>query len=746
MATIHLLLLPARSCRRPRHRLVLRRVALAAGLSGLAAGAAAQVTPSTSAATAQASQTLPAVTVTGSAAADPTARSQIGGFGDKPLWQVPQQAQTFSAAQLRQIDAQRLSDITTLDASVSDSYNAAGYWDILSVRGYTLDNQNNYRREGLPISAETSIPLDNKEAVEVLKGASGMQAGVSAPGGMVNFLVKRPTGTVRDARVEFRDGSALAAVDLGQRFGAHDAFGLRFNAAVEHLDPQLQDSQGHRHLLALAADWHASPSTVFEAEVESSHRSQPSQPGFSLLGDRLPPASSIDPRTNLNNQPWSLPVVFDGTTGTLRWRQQLERGWKLTVTGGVQDLKSDDRLAYAYGCNKESNGLNVATYCSDGTFDYYNYRSDNEHRRTNALDVAVAGSRRTGAVRHDLALGVLAWRYTLHTEPMTDDTTPLPQSGNVDGLVMTSLPPSLQVFNTPNTALDNRSTEIYVHDAMRWPDRWTTWWGLRHSALDRASVMTDGSQATRYRQGFTTPWLGLSRELAPGHMVYMSWGEGVETYVAPIDVGGTAVANAGQPLPAARSFQSELGYKWQLEHFSGSLAYFHIDRPAAPTLDASSHYAIDGKERHQGLELETVWHEGAWSLSASGLLIDAKIHGSNDPTLDNQRPVNVPSHALKVHADYRVAGIRGLTLNGSVVHEGRREILLPNSLMLPSWTRVDVGVAQRLHTQAADLTLSAGLYNALDRRAWQESPTQYQHVYLYPLAPRTLYVSLQAGF
>ena len=269
MAQIHLLLLPTPSGRRACRRHPLTRVALAAGLCALAAGASAQSAPSTSAPPAQTVQTLPAVTVTGSFTADPTARSQIGGFGDKPLWQVPQQAQTYGAAQLRQIDAQRLSDITTLDASVSDSYNAAGYWDILSVRGYTLDNQNNYRREGLPISAETSIPLDNKEAVEVLKGTSGMQAGVSAPGGMVNVLVKRPTGTVRDASVEFRDNSQLAAVDLGQRFGAQDAFGLRFNAAVEHLDPQLFDSQGHRNLLALAADWRASPSTGAEQTIST---------------------------------------------------------------------------------------------------------------------------------------------------------------------------------------------------------------------------------------------------------------------------------------------------------------------------------------------------------------------------------------------------------------------------------------------------------------------------------------------
>jgi iron complex outermembrane receptor protein len=34
--------------------------------------------------------------------------------------------------------------------------------------------------------------------------------------------------------------------------------------------------------------------------------------------------------------------------------------------------------------------------------------------------------------------------------------------------------------------------------------------------------------------------------------------------------------------------------------------------------------------------------------------------------------------------------------------------------------------------------------NASDRRAWQESPYQFSHVYLYPMAPRTWRLSLQA--
>ena len=74
-----------------------------------------------------------------------------------------------------------LSALPLLDASISDAYNALGYWASLKVRGFDVDKRNNLRRDGLPVSGETGYDLFNKSAVEVLKGASGLQAGVSSP-------------------------------------------------------------------------------------------------------------------------------------------------------------------------------------------------------------------------------------------------------------------------------------------------------------------------------------------------------------------------------------------------------------------------------------------------------------------------------------------------------------------------------------------------------------------------------------
>ncbi|HSV51595.1 MAG TPA: TonB-dependent receptor plug domain-containing protein, partial [Burkholderiaceae bacterium] len=259
--------------------------------------------------------TLKPVTVNERTAAP---QADISGFGDLPLKEVPISATVVSREQLQSSGARRLADLTQFDASVGDAYNSPGYWDYLSIRGFTLDNRFNYRREGLPISAETSIPLDNKERIEILKGTSGIQAGTSAPGGLVNYVVKRPTQQdLREVRLEATSRSSLlAAIDLGGRLGTDQAFGYRLNVAHENLRPLTRNLDGQRSLAALATDWRISRDSVLEAEIEWSHKSQPSQAGFSLLGSTLP--APVDPRLNLNNQPWSQPSVFDALTGSIR--------------------------------------------------------------------------------------------------------------------------------------------------------------------------------------------------------------------------------------------------------------------------------------------------------------------------------------------------------------------------------------------------------------------------------------------
>ena len=667
--------------------------------------------------------------------------ADVTGFGDFPLRELPISATVVDRAQLEATGARRLADLTPLDASVTDAYNSPGYWDFLSIRGFTLDNRYNYRREGLPINAQTSIPLDNKERIEILKGTSGIQAGTSAPGGLVNYVVKRPTQQeLREVRLEASSrASLLAAADLGGRFGADRAFGWRLNAAQERLRPTTRHLDGDRSLLAVAGDWRLSPDSVLQAEVEWSRKSQASQTGFSLLGNALP--RPVDPRQNLNNQPWAQPTEFDAATGTLRFDQALGASWRWSAQLGRQQLRTDDYTAFPFGCSAEGN---FDRFCSDGSFDYYDFRSENERRRIDAAALNLKGTVTAGGITHDLSFGLL---HSRSRDRFQGEAFNFAGIGNVTG---TALVPASPARTGESTNRDERSLEFSASDAVRWNERLTTWLGLRHTRLERESVRTDGSRPTSYDQGLTTPWLAVSYKLASSALAYASWGKGVESQVVPNRA--AQYTNPGQALPALTSRQWELGVKAGDEALGWQLAWFNIHRPVS-NLDACTRLGIapctgsyDGQAVHQGLEAQAQWAQGPWRLGGSVTLLDAQREGSTaEPAVNGRRPTNVPATVLRMHAAWRFASVPGLELSGRLSHEGKRNVLPDGSLQLPAWTRLDAALTFNTTLRGVATRWTLGVDNVFDRRYWKESPYQFGHVYLYPGAVRTVRLGVTAA-
>ncbi|WP_457446518.1 TonB-dependent siderophore receptor [Roseateles sp. P5_E4] len=685
-------------------------------------------------------QTLPQVSVSGKAT---EAVPSLSGFNDPPA-KLPMQALSLSAERLDDLGISQLSGITKLDASISDAYNAVGYWSQLKIRGFDLDNRFNLRRDGLPITGETALSLVNKSGIEVLKGSSGMQAGTSSPAGIVNFVVKRPLAEDGTALMleAIQGGSVQASVDHSQRFGANREFGVRVNLAAAHLDPTLRDSKGRSHTAALATDWRIGPDTLVEAEVEFNRQSQPSQQGFSLLGNRLPDAKSVDPNLNLNNQPWSLPVVFDNTHASLRVQQKLAGEWRAQAALGIQRLRTDDRLAYAYGCSDANGDYYADRFCPDGSYDLYDFRSENEHRDTTALDVSASGPVQLAGLRHDLTVGGLSSQFKSRFQRQAYNYA---GTGNVDGSAVTPAAPDL---TDENTNRDERSNELYLRDRVALSADTSAWLGLRHTRLHRESVRTDGSRATDYSQGVTTPWIALSHAIASDWLLYASWGQGIESEVAP---NRKRFVNAGQALPALKSRQTEIGLKTGTQRVEGSLTVFDIRRPAWRDIvlpgftecsaDNSCERRADGYARHRGVEASADLKWSGGGLFASAMRLQARRQGSADASLNGLQPPNVPETTLKAHV--RQDLLPGLQAQLGIRHEGSRFATPDNGIAVPAWTVADAGLRYMQGVGNQTWIWRVAVDNLTNRRAWRESPWQFEHSYLYPLAPRTFRTSLE---
>ena len=669
------------------------------------------------------------------------AAQQVSGFEGLRLREAPFSAINIDNATLRDLGAQRISDALRLDSSVTDSYNSPAYWDMLSVRGFMLDNRYNYRREGLPINAETMIPLDNKERIELLKGTSGIQAGTSAPGGLANYVVKRPPNSeeagTRSLTFSYGNGNNSAvALDVGGRFGENNAVGYRFNAAYEDLNPYVRNAKGHRQLLALAMDWRINANTRLEWEMESSSRQQMGVNAASITGNSLP--SPALGHTNFSKQSWSVPGVFDGLTGSMRLKQRLDNGWMWTTQLGAQRLKTDDRLSYAYGCYAEGN---YDRFCSDKTFDLYDYRSENERRINDALQTELTGQVKLAGIQHDLSFSWLRQRQIDKLSPM--QAYNWAGTGSLMGVGESTAAPEPTELNTNR---QEYSTEISVKDRVRVHPMADLWLGLRTSQIQRDSQRTDGSRATHDARTFTTPWLAFSHKLPYNTTGYVSYGQGVEAQVTP---NRSRYTNAGIALPSAKSTQKELGFKGAQGEWLWNAALFDITRPVWGDQGAceeanSCTRQLDGVANHKGVELGMGYRSKQWRLDTAATWLDAKrADAVIDPGQNGQRPLNVPSLVVRAAAEYRWTQVPGLRTSVRLSHEGQRDLMEGGAMTLPAWTTADLAAHYSTKVSGKSTDWSLALENATNRDYWRESPKQFGHYYLYAGAPRNLRLSVR---
>ena len=669
------------------------------------------------------------------------AAQQVSGFEGLRLREAPFSAINIDNATLRDLGAQRISDALRLDSSVTDSYNSPAYWDMLSVRGFMLDNRYNYRREGLPINAETMIPLDNKERIELFKGTSGIQAGTSAPGGLANYVVKRPpnSGEVGTRSLTFSYGNgnnSAIALDLGGRFGENNAVGYRVNAAYEDLNPYVRNAKGHRQLLALAMDWRINANTRLEWEMESSSRQQMGVNAASITGNTLP--SPVLGHTNFSKQSWSVPGVFDGLTGSMRLKHRLDNGWMWTTQLGAQRLKTDDRLSYAYGCYAEGN---YDRFCSDKTFDLYDYRSENERRINDALKTELTGQVKLAGIQHDLSFSWLRQRQIDKLSPM--QAYNWAGTGSLMGAGESTAAPEPTELNTNR---QEYSTEISVKDRVRVHPMADLWLGLRTSQIQRDSQRTDGSRATHDTRTITTPWLAFSHKLPYNTTGYVSYGQGVEAQVTP---NRSRYTNAGVALPSAKSTQKELGFKGAQGEWLWNAALFDITRPVWGDQGAceeanSCTRQLDGVANHKGVELGMGYRSKQWRLDTAATWLDAKrADAVIDPGQNGQRPLNVPSLVVRAAAEYRWTQVPGLRTTVRLSHEGQRDLMEGGAMTLPAWTTADLAAHYSTKVAGKSTDWSLALENATNRAYWRESPKQYGHYYLYAGAPRNLRLTVR---
>ncbi len=315
-------------------------------------------------------------------AKQPGARdTQSNSFGSGDWKNTPASISVLDRGLLDRRVVRTLSELADNDASLGDSYAPVGYYQNIAIRGFALDTATGYRFNGLTIAGEQRLALENVQQVEILKGEAGLAAGVIAPGGVINYVGKRPAEVRNVTLGTDAKGSRYAAVDVGHWLTPR--IGVRFNAAWDDSHSYIDHADGRRNFYALATDWLIGERAKLEVDANYQTSAQRSASGYQLLGASMLP-QHVDRTQMLGYQRWQQPVGIDSTNLSVLHTYDFSPAWQSRVSASHSRSVIDDNVAFAYGCYYAEacwDGSVPGNYFApNGDYDIYDYRSPDDTR------------------------------------------------------------------------------------------------------------------------------------------------------------------------------------------------------------------------------------------------------------------------------------------------------------------------------------------------------------------------------
>ena len=668
----------------------------------------------------------------------------VGGFEAAPLLDTPAAIAVFTDALIEDQHARLLSDVLKNDASVGESYAPVGYYENFVVRGFSLNSASSYKINGRTITGEQNVALENKQQVELLKGLSGLQSGVSEPGGAVNYVTKR-AADVRSVTVSTDDrGSGYMAADVGGWFGSEQQFGLRANVAHEDIHSWVDHANGQRDFASLAFDWNISPAALLQLDVEYQNKGQRSVPGYQLLGGtELPRHAS--PKKLLAHQSGSKPVTIDSLTINGNFEYRFSDTWKGSLSASRSKVVIDDYSSFAWGCYGSDSCASTAVpnyFSPEGNYDIYDFRSPDDTRRNDEVQAALSGMFDTASIGHELSVGTSAVRRVVDQRELINEMI---GTGTID-----SEPVNFERYQGPvkdsYRRLDSRQYGVFFNDLISFNEQWQTMIGGREVRLDEKTFDSNGD-TTRHTQRYEfLPQAALIYKPVQNMTLYTRYSKG-------LSLGGEApwfASNDFEILTPTVSRQIEAGIKYDWQRISLSATLFQIRQAyqySQPQNDGSFTFVQQGQQKNTGLELAANgWATERLQVAASVAAIRSRVTGSGTPEYEGHQTINVPTLRASLHGDYALPWVEGLALLGGVQYSGKKYASQLGQTQADAYAIFNIGSRYSTRIDGYDTVFRLTVDNLFDKRYWRDVGEYMGDNYVFQGAPLTARLSASINF
>ena len=677
---------------------------------------------------------LPAVTVTANAN-DQTAWGPVNGYAakrsatgtktDTPILETPASVQVVPREVMEDQKAANLKDVYENVSGVQQAGNTLNaQTEVLPIiRGFESPS---LMRNGLRSTVAGAVDLINVERVEVLKGPASILYGALEPGGIVNYVTKRPQGESSHV-FEQQIGSYDWRRTSGDSTGSLNSDGsllYRFNFAQTNSNSFRNSMNLERTAVAPSLLWKIKDQTELLLDFSYVKEKQPYDAG-------IPVDANGKPRVSRS-------TFFGDPDLAGRTNEDFYAGYQLSHTvNSTWSLRNQLQFHSAHNKNESLRPRGISG-------NNLTMRYQNEDRTDDELQFVLDGTAKfsTGAIDHTLLIGAE------HIEQDSDfrrfrvnvPNVPISDNPNVN-----FNPPANQARTADLSK--TRWSSLYLQDQISLLDggRLKLLLGGRFD-----DVLTQGSSggvaSADVKASAFTGRAGLLYRLSNQHSAYVSTSQSFRPQFA------FAVDTSGKPLDPETGRQYELGFKSSFlnDRLLATVSLFDIEKKNVAAFDQAlfdstgrSAYFPGVKQRSRGVEFDLTGNlTRQLKVIASYAYTDTEVLQNAEEPAQVGKPLGgVAPHAARVWLAYDFDGsspLAGFGVGGGARYVGKSTAQFDTTKLEP-YTVADVGVWYGWKNIKASLNVK----NLFNKNYIARAST---NAIAHPGAPRTVVASVSIGF
>lgn len=622
-----------------------------------------------------------------------------------PLEETPQSVSVVTRDQLAAQGVDRVTEaLRYTSGTQGETFGIDTRRFFFRFRGFDNSKSGLYR-DGLQLRNPTNrLGYDPEpyasERIEVPKGPSSVLYGAGSPGGLVNFVTKRPT------QEPFREVVAEAGshnrfqgkLDLSGPIDDDGTFSYRLIGVARESDTQVNHIPYNRLFAAPSLSWRPSDATTLTLQGRY-------QQDETRSSQRLPVQGTLDSNPNgdipvdrflgepdfgeYDRQQWSVSSLFSHEFNDAWSVDQKTRYYStdiedVSVFGNRSGLSSDQRT------------LNRSSF------------ENFPHLDGVATDNQMQYEGTTGAVDHTVLAGLdVQWIRLTQRE---NSGSPFSSTGPA--------PPSIDVFDPtfgqtipePTRSKDNEITQrqvgVYLQDQLRFRNWIATLNGrFDWATTDRENNLTNTE--TEIEDSEFSGRVGLVYDSDLGLNPYASYSQSFLPLIGKDP--------NGDPFEPETGEQWEAGLKYQPPESNSSVtvSLYDLTRQNFTQFTETFQEVQTGEATSHGVEVEAdVSLSAGLDLTASYTQQDVEITESTTAAEEGEIPPQVREQMASLWADYTLQSgvLEGFGVGAGIRHLGDSYGDTPNTLKAPRTTLVDATV----HYDWQGFRLQVNADNVLD--------------------------------